>query len=200
MALKDRLNKLRTEQNFTMKEVARRIGVSQPTINNWEKGHTVPHAEQLEKLATLYKTTSMYLMYGRSRNTLRHIMWEVPLLSWVQAGEWTEADMEFIENETIHVKNKPSEKTFAVRVKGDSMSPRFLEGDVLIVEPEKEPKNGSLVVARYNEQATFKKLGIDAGMYFLKPLNKQYETLKVDDNEIVILGVVVDAYFGSFKS
>lgn len=46
------------------------------------------------------------------------------------------------------------------------------EGMIILVDPEVEPRNGKLVVAKLEgeNEATFKKLVIDAGRKFLKPL------------------------------
>lgn len=124
-----------------------------------------------------------------------------PVISWVSAGQWMEAI------EPYHRKGidrwyettvQCSENSFWLDVKGDSMtSPVGLsipEGTMILVDPEAEAKNGKLVVAKLDSEneATFKKLVIDAGRKFLKPLNPQYPMTEVDGNCRVI-GVVVDA-------
>lgn len=91
-----------------------------------------------------------------------------------------------------------SDSSFWLDVKGDSMtSPVGLsipEGMVILVDPEVEPRNGKLVVAKLDNEseATFKKLVIDAGRKFLKPLNPQYPMIPINGN-CQIIGVVVDA-------
>lgn len=124
-----------------------------------------------------------------------------PVISWVSAGQWMEAI------EPYHRKSIDrwydttvvcSEDSFWLDVKGDSMtSPVGLsipEGAAILIDPEVEPINGKLVVAKLEgeNEATFKKLVIDAGRRFLKPLNPQYPMLEVNGN-CRIIGVVVDA-------
>ena len=68
------------------------------------------------------------------------------------------------------------------------------EGMLVLVDTMVPPRSGSLVVAklRDSDEATFKKLVIDAGTYYLKPLNPSYKTIELPpDGEIV--GVVVEA-------
>ncbi|MEG2269219.1 MAG: S24 family peptidase, partial [Acinetobacter sp.] len=55
-------------------------------------------------------------------------------------------------------------------------------------------KNGNLVVAKLTDanEATFKKLVIDGGSMYLKPLNPQYPLIPINGN-CRIIGVVVQA-------
>ncbi len=70
------------------------------------------------------------------------------------------------------------------------------EGMLILVDTGKEPKNGSLVIAKLTEanEATFKKLVLDGGQKFLKPLNPQYPLMHINGN-CKILGVVVEAKY-----
>lgn len=124
-----------------------------------------------------------------------------PVISWVSAGQWMEAV------EPYHRKSIDrwyettvdcSESSFWLDVKGDSMTaPAGLsipEGMAILIDPEVEARNGKLVVAKLDSEneATFKKLVIDAGRKFLKPLNPQYPMTEINGN-CRIIGVVVDA-------
>lgn len=126
-----------------------------------------------------------------------------PLISWVSAGAWSEACEpynlqnidEWFESDA-HIEGSG----FWLRVHGDSMtSPAGIsipEGMVILVDTGKEPKNGSLVVAKLEDanEATFKKLIIDGGQKFLKPLNPLYPLTSVNGN-CRIVGVVVEAKY-----
>jgi len=78
---------------------------------------------------------------------------------------------------------------FALRVLGDSMAPEFVEGHVIIIEPDGVVSNGSYVFAVYEEEYIFRQLVIENEQYFLKPLNEQYPTLKISSLE-AIKGVI----------
>ena len=65
----------------------------------------------------------------------------------------------------------------------------FNEELVLIVDPDVDPDAGKRVVARIGDETTFKELVRDAGQWFLKPLNPQYNMIPVTE-EVVICGVV----------
>ncbi len=122
----------------------------------------------------------------------------VPVISWVQAGHWHEAvdlyppgDAEAWRHTTKNV----GESAFYLRVEGDSMMAPYGRGYppgcLILVDPDTAPDPGRRVVARHVEtcEVTFKELAYDAGQYYLKPLNPQYETLRTD-SEWEVVGVV----------
>lgn len=79
--------------------------------------------------------------------------------------------------------------TFALRVQGDSMEPRFTEGMLLIVEPELDGQHGDYVIVKNgSEETTFKQLIKDGADWFLKPLNPRYPIKSLGTDTIV--GVV----------
>lgn len=124
-----------------------------------------------------------------------------PVISWVQAGEWAEAHDPYPPGDGEDFEEVPDTagaNVFWLRVVGDSMtSPVGMsipEGHLILVDPDQEPENGSLVVAKLtdSDEVTFKKLVIDAGQRYLKPLNSAYETVKINGN-CRIVGVVREA-------
>ena len=79
--------------------------------------------------------------------------------------------------------------TFALRVQGDSMEPKFTEGMLLIVEPEMDAQHNDYVIVKNgSEETTFKRLVRDGEDWFLKPLNERYPIKPLGNNTIV--GVV----------
>lgn len=117
---------------------------------------------------------------------------EVPLISWVSAGMWQEAidnfhpgDGERMIPATVPV----GAHTFALKVMGDSMEPEFMEGDIIIIEPDLEAIHTDYVIARNgNNEVTFKQLWKESGEWLLKPLNERYKIKPLGDSEII--GVV----------
>ena len=119
---------------------------------------------------------------------------EVPLISWVQAGNWQNVEDPFYPGDAerwYSSSRTKSEYAFALTVHGDSMEPRFLDGDVIVIDPEKPYENGSYVIAKNGEEATFKQLVIDGENVYLKPLNSRYPIKDMTGIEFKIVGVVV---------
>jgi SOS-response transcriptional repressor LexA len=119
----------------------------------------------------------------------------VPLISWVQAGDWQFAADPFHPgdaDEWLDTTATRSENAFALSIHGDSMEPEFTDGDIIIVDPEREPVSGSYIVAKNGAEATFKQFVVDGQSVFLKPLNSRYPIRDMTGIEFRIVGVVVE--------
>lgn len=122
----------------------------------------------------------------------------LPVVGLVQAGEFTASeDGEYpagAADEYIYSDHK-GRNLFAVRVKNDSMEPEFKEGDLLIVNPNLEPRSGDYVIAKLvNEnEATFKRLVLHDDLIILRPLNPRYQDIVLSDpGRVALVGKVVE--------
>ncbi len=79
---------------------------------------------------------------------------------------------------------------FALVVLGDSMAPEFVEGDVIVVEPEGHATAGSFVVAHVDGEWTMRELARAEGRWQLRPLNPAYPAVTLADLSAV-RGVVI---------
>lgn len=120
-----------------------------------------------------------------------------PLISWVQAGEWTEISEGYVpqyESELLPCPVRCSEETFVLRVQGVSMEPKFHEGDLIFVDPDAAPVHGKYVVVQLDEsnEATFKQLIVEGDRQYLKALNPDWPNRIIEVNATAtICGVVV---------
>lgn len=127
---------------------------------------------------------------------------EVPLISWVQAGDWKNLVDNFHAGDAerwVATYAKVSKHAFALRIVGDSMTnpggaPSFPEGTIVILDPERNASPGKFVVVRQKSdtECTFKQLVRDAGKHYLKPLNPRYPLLEMLP-DAVVCGVLVQA-------
>ena len=118
----------------------------------------------------------------------------VPLISWVQAGDWSYAADLLQPGEAyewIDTSVAVQAHTFALRVEGDSMEPEFAPGTILVVEPELDAYPGDYVIAKNGDEATFKQLVRDGADLYLKPLNPRYPIKPLGDARVI--GVVREA-------
>lgn len=180
-------------------ELARRIGVAQPSVFDWTTGATKSlRTNNLVKVADALGVSPDWLATGKGSRELSNVssappLSSVPLISWVAAGFWADV----IDNnpagqgEAISTSYQARRHTFALRVQGDSMEPRFPEGCLIIVEPDEQAAPGKFVVVRQNgdSEATFKQLIQDGGTLYLKPLNARYPIMPMR-SDAVIAGVV----------
>lgn len=54
----------RVNSNLSRDDVAREIGKTERTIYNWETGVQIPDKSNLEKLASIYQTSSDFIFLG----------------------------------------------------------------------------------------------------------------------------------------
>lgn len=87
---------------------------------------------------------------------------------------------------------KHPSSTFYGRVKGDSMIDAGVhDGDVLIIDKSLEPKDGDMAVCFIDGEFTIKYIKIEKKVIWLVPANKNFQPIKVtEDNNFLIWGIV----------
>jgi SOS-response transcriptional repressor LexA len=81
-------------------------------------------------------------------------------------------------------------ESFALMVLGDSMVPEFVEGEIIVVEPEGLAVDGSFVVAQVAGEWTFRQLVAVGDRWQLRALNPAYPASDLADLSAV-RGVVI---------
>jgi repressor LexA len=104
---------------------------------------------------------------------------EVPVLGLVEAGFPTAAEEEVLDTMSIDeylIENK--EASYMLEVKGDSMIDAGIqEGDLVIAERRKEPKDGDIVIAEVDGGWTMKYFRKKGSQIWLEPANKNYKPI-----------------------
>ncbi|WP_392559324.1 LexA family protein [Orbus mooreae] len=200
-----RIKKRRKELKVTQKDVAKSMkGVTDAAISQWESDITSPSAKNLFDLSIALECDFAWLLNGGSESNVvpaKLNLHKVPLISYVQAGLWTES-CELRDStgfEYVMASSDLSDQAFALTIKGDSMEPEFKEGDIVIIDPNVLPLPGEFVVAMNGEEeATFKKyreLGHDEYerlQFELIPLNPDYTTMSSLKQQIRIVGTMIE--------
>ena len=125
---------------------------------------------------------------------LRREVAHVPLLGEVPAGfadarEAHPTGCVSVDVDTLGI--RPTPRTFALRVRGDSMEGRHIvDGDVVVCEHGLDPKPGDIVAALIDNESTLKTFVREGRKTFLRAENPKYPAL-VPAAELVIQGTVV---------
>ena len=87
---------------------------------------------------------------------------------------------------------KGGKQYFGLKIKGDSMEPDYLDGDVIIFEKVDDCENGDDCVVMCNgNEGTFKRVRKNENGITLQPLNPKYEPKTYSNEEIENLPVKI---------
>lgn len=104
-------------------------------------------------------------------------------------GQWLDDDAQEM---TEVDESVPAKAEFGVRIAGDSMEPRFVNGQTVWVKAAQDANNGDIVLCTLNDQGYCKKLRKDENGIALISLNKKYAPIPVrEEDEFRIAGIVV---------
>ena len=114
----------------------------------------------------------------------------VPLLGKVTAGQPILAQ-QYIEDELVLPDwLAPDDSTFALRVSGESMiEAGILDGDIVLVRPQRTAENGDIVVALIGDEATVKRIYYENRRVRLQPENAAMAPIFA--SSVIVLGRVV---------
>ena len=208
-------NELREAKGVKDADVAREANITKSTFSEWKSGRSYPKQEKLQRIATylnvplplLYgekpvapipldqipaprKDVLWQPLYDAideilSKATDRKEVKKIPVLGRVAAGIPIEAAEEIIDWEEITEDMAITGEFFGLQIKGDSMEPKFSDGDVVIVRQQSDADDGDIVIAMVNsDDAVCKKLKKYQDGIALVSTNPAYEPLYFTNEEI----------------
>lgn len=196
----NRLKKAMNIRNMKQVELVERTGLDKTLINKYLSGVTNAKQDKLTILSEALNINEVWLMgydipmdKNIKLDKLGNPVAEIPLLGTVKAGynymaqeNWEgiiEVDKDII---------KDGSDYFALKIKGDSMYPVLIEGDIVIIKKQEDFENGDIVVAIINgNEATIKKGKKSESSILLQPFNNNYEPLIFTNEEIKTIPVTI---------
>ena len=121
-------------------------------------------------------------------------MLAVPVYGSIPAGLPQDTTQEpescvLIDVETLGI--KPTARTFALKVRGDSMvGKNIVDGDLAVIEHGVEPRSGDVVAALIDGQVTLKTFVLQRGKPYLRAENPRYPSL-IPQEELQIQGIMM---------
>jgi len=171
---------------LTIRELQEALSVSSPSVVHH-------HLRQLEKKGYLYRSPSNshdYQILTDSPSGQKIVY--LNLYGLAQCGKsGSILDDEPIEKipVPITILRFPPNEAFLVKAKGDSMSPKIHEGDLVIAKKTSDADNGSMVVCINNGEALIKRIQKEEDKIILISSNPSYEPFLAKD-DFRIEGVV----------
>ncbi len=180
----DYIREVTRERNYppSVREIGEAVGLSSSsTVHN--------HLNQLERLGLIRrdptKSRTVQLVEQVDTARMRRQAVAVPVVGNVAAGTPILAE-EHIEDHLLLSPEIAQEGWFGLRVRGDSMvGAGILDGDMVIVRPQKDAPDGTIVVALVGDEATVKRLDRQRGHVRLLSENPDYAPIEPEQVDMV---------------
>lgn len=194
--LSEELKKMRESKGLTQNELAKKLNLSRSAIGMYEKGERNPNFETLELIADFFNVRIDDLI-GRKNTTYLapQIATETvtfPVIGEIAAG-YDNIALEDWSGETVEIpfsylKGRKREDYFVLSVKGNSMYPKYINGDkVLILKQNTLNRSGDIGAIMYEDElATLKKVEYVKGEDWLRliPINPEYEPKTIQGEDL----------------
>lgn len=142
-------------------DLVEKTGISKGALSSYISGRYSPKQNNIYLISKALSVNEAWLMGAdvpmeRIENKGSK---EIPVLGRVAAGIPINAITEIIDTEEISEDLARTGDFFALKIKGDSMEPRIVDGDVVIVKQQEDAENGDTVIALVNgDDAVCKRL------------------------------------------
>lgn len=186
-----------TKKEKSQKELCEALGLSSSTVSAWVNGTRTPKPNKLDMLCEYFGCERDDLTTDEKEVRKRHSI-SIPVYARVAAGLPLEASEEIIDREEIPEHWAEFGDFYGLRICGNSMEPRIVKGDVVIVRKQEDADDGDIVIAIVNgNDAVCKRLKKYAGGIALVSSNPAYEPMyftlsDTQDIPVRIIGRVVE--------
>lgn len=186
---------LRKQKNKNQTYIANLINKTQAAYAKYERALTEPDTQSLKTLAEFYGVSVDNLISGSTSELFdshpnKNIGYKIPVLGTIPAGIPIEAVEEILDYEEIPQEWASQGEYFGLKVKGNSMEPRIMNGDVVICRKQSDAESGNVCVIMVNgNDATLKQIKKDTNGIWLVPFNNNYSPMFYSKEQISTLPV-----------
>lgn len=183
-------------------DLAKLMGVTTATTSNWCKGIKLPRMDKIDKMCSIFHINRSDLIEDHTeKSNVEPVLMgktvRIPVYGRIPAGIPIEAieDIEdYIDVPADLVKNND---IVALKVVGDSMYPKYLDGDYVVIRKQPDCESGQDCAVRVNDNdVTLKRVIKEVDGIMLQPINPEYAPKKYDYtdefNPVYIIGVVIE--------
>lgn len=197
----ENLNRLVKEREISNVELADSIGVTSAAVSLWRTGKGMPRMDKIDKICEFFGVGRDELLNERLSSvyeTKRKKGIKIPILGYVAGGKPLEMVEDIIGEIEISEETARTGTIFALKLRGDSMSPRINNGDVVIVRQQSDVDSGALAIVAVNgDVATCKQIKKHHDGLELIPFNPSHPTRfftwdDVTKIPVTIIGKVIE--------
>ena len=191
------ISNLLLKRGKNQKDLCDNLGFSPASVSSWVNGTRIPKEGNIILMAA-YLGCSVDDIALDPKEAHRKRSFSIPVYARVGAGPPLEASEEIIDREEISERMASLGSFYGLRISGDSMDPRIVRGDVVIVRKQDTADDGDIVIAIVNQNdAVCKRLKKYKGGIALVSNNPMYEPMyftitDTQDIPVRIIGKVVE--------
>lgn len=194
----NRIKNLRKEKKMTQTQLAKLLHTTQANVSSWESGKWEPDFSTLAKMCDIFECPIDFILDLDEYTGNTHSC-QIPVIGTIPAGTPIEA-IENLDCEMIYLQTPLTSDYFALRVKGDSMTPTINDNDIAIIRKQDDANSGQICVVMINGyDATLKEIKKESTGLWVLPHNPNsgfkptfYTNKEVEELPVRILGVAVE--------
>ena len=180
-------------------DICKTLKFPMATFSDWINAKTYPRIDKIEMMANYFGIEKSDLVEDRNelvKTTSKGV--SINVLGRVAAGIPIEAVEDIIDTEEITEDMARTGTFFGLQIHGNSMEPKFSEGDVVIVRQQDDAESGDIVIATVNgNEATCKRLRKYRDGIELISNNPSYDPMffsnkEIEEKPVRIIGRVVE--------
>ncbi len=194
LTTKELLQRELDKRGISQREMASILGVSEPYV------HEILHDKKQAKTKIFDFAEKLGVnLFDKIEVPTRHDK-PIPVISWISAGHFTECADHWPagisgEGDPVFSIKKVGVNSFGLRIVGDSMEPRYMAGDVIVVDPGIHCDNNCPCVIKLNNEVTFKIFYENDTEIKLVSMNEKYPDIIIRKDskvEFKVIGKIVD--------
>jgi SOS-response transcriptional repressor LexA len=205
--LGSRIRQVLDERGMSQSELARLVGVKQQTVSYICADKGAESSRYATQIAEVLGVNPRWLQFGGEgkhdpivrieMSGVEIALARVPVLSdddvrlFIETGKLPESN-----RRTLMTDARTGPRCFAIELEGESMSPQFIAGDKVVIDPDIAPEPGDYVCATFDGAITFRKYRergkIQTGQAFeLVPMNQDWPIIRSEDGAEIV-GVMTE--------
>ncbi|HHF7375594.1 helix-turn-helix domain-containing protein [Legionella bozemanae] len=193
------LSRLLKSHNMSESEFSRQSNIPRITISRLINRRTPdPRSSTLEAIAKFFNISLDQLLGKKPLNLhsdtkkIDDISY-IPILEWQDSSNWIDKYNNYLSSGRVVFVSGKKDSLFALKTSGDAMWPNFPENTILIIDPIKEVKNKSFVLAyiEKEKEILFRQIFIEGSYKILRAINSIFPPIQIENNDQII-GVIIE--------
>ncbi|NCD00240.1 MAG: XRE family transcriptional regulator [Bacteroidia bacterium] len=188
----ENIRKYRKNRDYSLEDVAKKIGITKKTLQRYETGETRIEMERLTEIAKALNIPTSLLLGGAEHFldiNVEESTIKLPVYSSIACGKPCMVSEDIVGYEVTPKSWLNGGEYFYIQAKGDSMiGARINDGDLLLVRKQPMVEDGEIAAVVINDECTMKRVFIRDGSLILQSENPKYAPIIIKKGDVRIIG------------